>query len=347
QPGPVAGRQGHGRPPDRRGRRPGGRLLHQHGRLPAHRQGGRLRQEGVGLHRRPALRRPRGLPCGRARGPGRHAALRGRHRQERPGCLGSGQALLRPAGLVQPARQGRRRPADHGDGRGTGGRLPVDRPGGHVRRPVPARHGRREGPGARRRVAEGGRVVARTGPRTGAAGQPAAAVNRPCRSPEGVLVDFRIMGPLEVRGPDGEDRTPTVPKHRELLALFLLNPGRPLTAGRLRNLLWPREGGDRSDSLIRGYVGQLRRLIGQAAITTVSGAYQLNLGDGYLDVDRFRLLVGRGAYAEALALWRGEALEDVDPEGERWAQTRRLREELEELRLLALERRVQADLDAG
>lgn len=160
-------------------------------------------------------------------------------------------------------------------------------------------------------------------------------------------MDFRIMGPLEVRGPDGEDRTPTVPKHRELLALFLLNPGRPLTAGRLRNLLWPREGGDRSDSLIRGYVGQLRRLIGQAAITTVSGAYQLNLGDGHLDVDRFRLLVGRGAYAEALALWRGEALEDVDPEGERWAQTRRLREELEELRLLALERRVQADLDAG
>ncbi|TMR20010.1 SARP family transcriptional regulator [Nonomuraea turkmeniaca] len=160
-------------------------------------------------------------------------------------------------------------------------------------------------------------------------------------------MEFRIMGPLEVRDGDGRDRTPTVPKHRDLLAMFLLNAGRPLTAERLRRLLWPREGGDRSDSLIRGYVGQLRRLIGPDVITTVSGSYVLNLGDGLLDVDRFRLLVDRGAYEDALALWRGEVLEDVDPEGERWVETRLLREELEELRLLALERRVQADLDAG
>lgn len=155
------------------------------------------------------------------------------------------------------------------------------------------------------------------------------------------------MGPLEVRDTDGKDCTPTVPKHRDLLAMFLLNAGRPLTAERLRRLLWPHEDGDRSDSLVRGYVGQLRRLIGHGTITTVSGAYLLNLGDGQLDVDRFRLLVDRGAYEEALTLWRGEALDDVDPEGERWVETRRLREELEELRLLALERRVQADLDAG
>ncbi|MEV0151682.1 MULTISPECIES: BTAD domain-containing putative transcriptional regulator [unclassified Nonomuraea] len=160
-------------------------------------------------------------------------------------------------------------------------------------------------------------------------------------------MEFRIMGRLEVRDTDGKDRTPTVRKHRDLLAMFLLNAGRPLTAERLRRLLWPHEDGDRSDSLVRGYVGQLRRLIGHGTITTVSGAYTLNLGDGQLDVDRFRLLVDRGAYEEALALWRGEALEDVDPEGERWVETRRLREELEELRLLALERRVQADLDAG
>ncbi|WP_188196496.1 AfsR/SARP family transcriptional regulator [Nonomuraea sp. SYSU D8015] len=160
-------------------------------------------------------------------------------------------------------------------------------------------------------------------------------------------MEFRIMGPLEVRDGDGRDRTPTVPKHRDLLAMFLMNAGRPLTVERLRKLLWPREDGDRSDSLIRGYVGQLRRLIGQDMITTVSGSYVLNLRDGLLDVDRFRLLVDQGAYEEALALWRGEVLEDVDPEGERWVETRRLREELAELRLLALERRLQADLDAG
>ncbi|WP_281284435.1 BTAD domain-containing putative transcriptional regulator [Nonomuraea diastatica] len=48
-----------------------------------------------------------------------------------------------------------------------------------------------------------------------------------------------------------------------------------------------------------------------------------------------------------MELWRGEVLEDVDPEGERWSETRRLREELGELRLLALERGLQAGLDAG
>ncbi|MET8865297.1 BTAD domain-containing putative transcriptional regulator [Nonomuraea sp. NPDC004580] len=160
-------------------------------------------------------------------------------------------------------------------------------------------------------------------------------------------MEFRIMGPLAVLDAEGRDRTPTVPKHRDLLALFLLHAGRPLTVERLRRLLWASEGGDRSDSLVRGYVGELRRLVGKDVITTVSGSYVLALGDGLLDVDRFRLLVGRGANEEALALWRGEALEDVDPEGARWAGTRRLREELEELRLLALERRVQADLEAG
>ncbi|MGW0806725.1 BTAD domain-containing putative transcriptional regulator [Nonomuraea sp. NPDC002799] len=159
-------------------------------------------------------------------------------------------------------------------------------------------------------------------------------------------MEFRIMGPLEVRD-GGQDRTPTTPKHRDLLAMFLLNAGRPLTVERLRRLLWPREDGDRSDSLVRGYIGQLRRLLGDDVINTVSGSYVLAIGDDQLDVDRFRRLVDKGAYEEALSLWRGEVLEDMDPEGERWMETRRLREELEELRLLALERRVQADLDTG
>ncbi|MFI6600394.1 BTAD domain-containing putative transcriptional regulator [Nonomuraea sp. NPDC050536] len=159
-------------------------------------------------------------------------------------------------------------------------------------------------------------------------------------------MEFRIMGPLQVR--DGEqDRTPTAPKHRDLLAVFVLNARRPLTPGRLRQLLWPREGGDRSDSLVRGYVGQLRQLLGKDVITTASGSYTLAIEDDQLDVNRFRSLVERGAHDEALALWRGPALEDLDPEGERWTETPRLRAELEELRVLALERRVQRDLDAG
>ncbi|NRQ35632.1 SARP family transcriptional regulator [Nonomuraea sp. NN258] len=159
-------------------------------------------------------------------------------------------------------------------------------------------------------------------------------------------MEFRIMGPLEVR--DGaHDRTPTAPKHRDLLAMFVLNARRPLTVGRLRALLWPREGGDRSDSLVRGYIGQLRRLVGKDVITTTSGSYTLAVDPGQIDVECFRTLVERGDYDEALRLWRGPALEDVDPAGERWVETGRLRAELEELRLLAIERRLARDLDAG
>ncbi|MFD8532783.1 BTAD domain-containing putative transcriptional regulator [Streptosporangium canum] len=162
-------------------------------------------------------------------------------------------------------------------------------------------------------------------------------------------MEFRIMGALEVR--DGaEDRTPTAPKHRDLLAMFVLNARRPLTVGRLRALLWPREDEERSDSLVRGYVGQLRRLIGKDVITTVSGTYTLAIEEDQLDVDRFRRLVARGSredLQEALALWRGPVLEDVDPDVGRWVETGLLREELQELRLLALERRVGYELDAG
>nr|BFE87103.1 hypothetical protein GCM10020093_097040 [Planobispora longispora] len=162
-------------------------------------------------------------------------------------------------------------------------------------------------------------------------------------------MEFRIMGPLEVR--DGtRDRTPTAPKHRDLLAIFVLNARRPLTVERLRALLWPHEEGERSDSLVRGYIGQLRRLIGKDVITTVAGTYTLAVGEDQLDLDRFRRLVARGErddLLEALALWRGPVLADVDPEGLRWVETGRLREELEELRLLALDRRIGLDLDAG
>ncbi|MGW0066323.1 BTAD domain-containing putative transcriptional regulator [Streptosporangium sandarakinum] len=162
-------------------------------------------------------------------------------------------------------------------------------------------------------------------------------------------MEFRIMGALEVRD-DAEDRTPTAPKHRDLLAVFVLNARRPLTVGRLRALLWPREDGERSDSLVRGYIGQLRRLIGEDVITTVSGTYTLAIDEDQLDVERFRRLVARGSredLREALALWRGPVLEDVDPDAGRWAETGPLREELQELRLLALERRIGYELDAG
>ncbi|MFI0423496.1 BTAD domain-containing putative transcriptional regulator [Spongiactinospora sp. 9N601] len=162
-------------------------------------------------------------------------------------------------------------------------------------------------------------------------------------------MDFRILGPLQVCD-GGRDRTPGVPKHRELLAILILNSRRPMTVAELRRLLWPGETGERSDSLIRGYVGALRKLLGREMIATRSGTYTLMADDEQIDLARFRRLVTAGGpqeVAQALALWRGPVLADVDPEAVRWQETGRLRAELAELRLLALDARIGHDLDAG
>ena len=171
---------------------------------------------------------------------------------------------------------------------------------------------------------------------------------------------FGIMGALLVQ--EGtRDLTPTAAKHRDLLAVLVLNARRPMTLARLRGLLWPQEDGERSDSLLRGYIGRLRQLMGKDVISTVSGTYTLVIDDDQLDVGRFRLLVTAGLeearnghdeearrlLGEALGLWRGQVLEDVDPDGHRWVETLALREELQELRLLAVERRLDLDLKAG
>src|SRR5207244_11940987 len=70
------------------------------------------------------------------------------------------------------------------------------------------------------------------------------------------------------------------------------------------------------------------------------------VGPGELDLERFEALLGKddvGALREAMGLWRGPALADLAFEPFAQAETGRL----EELRLAALERRVDLDLEEG
>ncbi len=166
-------------------------------------------------------------------------------------------------------------------------------------------------------------------------------------------VEIRILGPLEVIA-DGVARHVGGPRERELLALLALSPGRVLSSDRLIDGLWGEELPANPANALQAVVSRLRRAIGSATIVTQPPGYRLNVEPEAVDAERFRAMVAaageepdpaeRGRrYGAALQLWRGDALADFALH--EFAQ--REIAALDELRLLALEGRIAADLDAG
>jgi DNA-binding SARP family transcriptional activator/tetratricopeptide (TPR) repeat protein len=175
---------------------------------------------------------------------------------------------------------------------------------------------------------------------------------------------FLLLGPLEVWD-DGERIALGGRKQRALLALLLLNANRNVGRARVIDWLWGEEVPRTARDLVHEYVSRLRRRLrqdpgagqpSQRLVTSGSG-YRLQVGPDELDLHRFELLVGEarqavtggehsraaGVLREALALWRGSALEDVPPSPAVEAAVIRL----EEARLTVLEQRIDADLAAG
>jgi predicted ATPase/DNA-binding SARP family transcriptional activator len=161
-------------------------------------------------------------------------------------------------------------------------------------------------------------------------------------------VDFLILGPLEVLDA-GRDVTPSRPKQRALLALLLLRAGDLVTVDEAVDALWGALAPPTARNALQGHISALRKILGAGRIDTRDG-YRLLLEDDELDLDRFeRLLVdaqGRAAeerceiLAEALSLFRGAPLADFRYESFAQAALGRL----EELRLNALEGRIDAEL---
>jgi predicted ATPase/DNA-binding SARP family transcriptional activator len=122
----------------------------------------------------------------------------------------------------------------------------------------------------------------------------------------------------------------------------------------LIDALWGERPPAAVTNALQVYVHALRKLLGPERITTDGPGYRLHVEPGELDLERFGRLVARGRNelavgdAEAaastlrkgLALWRGPALVDVAYESFAQAEIARL----EELRLVALEERIEADL---
>jgi ABC-type transport system substrate-binding protein/DNA-binding SARP family transcriptional activator len=177
-------------------------------------------------------------------------------------------------------------------------------------------------------------------------------------------VEFGILGPLEVCR-SGRAVPLGGPRQRAVLALLLLEANRVVSMDRLAEDLWGGHPPEGWATTLQIYVVHLRRALepgrpkGAAAsvLVTKGRGYLLRVDPGQLDAARFQdgfaagraaLEAGRPAEAAgtlraALELWRSPVLADLAD----YAFTRPEAARLEELRLAALEARIDADLALG
>jgi len=173
----------------------------------------------------------------------------------------------------------------------------------------------------------------------------------------GASLEFKLLGPLEVRNRD------TVlalggPKQRALLALLLLHVNEVVSRDRLIDGLWGESSPPSAGHRLETQISRLRKtLVLDGRLATRLGGYVLEVDPMRIDAYRFERLLeegrrqgaaGRASAAadtlrEALSLWRGGALADLAYE----PFARLEIERLEELRLAAIEERIDADLVLG
>src|SRR5262245_59868231 len=169
-------------------------------------------------------------------------------------------------------------------------------------------------------------------------------------------MELRVLGPLEVVD-DGLAVALGSGRHVLLLHCLLLQRGEVVSRDRLIDAIWGERPPATVANALQVQVHSLRKRLGQGRISTEGAGYRLVVEPGEVDLDRFERLVARGrselasgdavaavtTLRGALGLWRGPALADVAYEP--FAQVEIAR--LEELRLVAVEERIEAGLALG
>jgi len=169
-------------------------------------------------------------------------------------------------------------------------------------------------------------------------------------------LEFRVLGPLEVRR-DGAALALGGTRVRSLLAALLIDAGSVVSADALTEALWPEHPPRDARHALEMTISRLRSVLGaDAPVRNQPPGYVLDIDPRAVDAVRFRRLIAEAAdfasteppraamrIDEALGLWRGAPYADVAFDD----FARREIAELEELRLLAEEQRVDAALAAG
>jgi YVTN family beta-propeller protein len=181
-------------------------------------------------------------------------------------------------------------------------------------------------------------------------------------------MDFRILGPLAIYDDEGRAVDLGGRQQRLVLAMLLLHRNEVVSVDRLIDVVWGERAPANAVKNVQVHVSRLRKALEAASrsggsesrngiVRTRANGYVLEVAPGELDIDDFQRLVEKGRQAlaageperagtilrEALALWRGAPLADLTYESFAQSEIGRL----DELRLGAVEERIDADLALG
>src|SRR5215211_1415209 len=169
-------------------------------------------------------------------------------------------------------------------------------------------------------------------------------------------MQYRLLGALEVQN-GGSPIALGGAKQRALLGVLLVNANQVVSRDRLIDELWGEVPPPSVVQSIQVYVSRLRKLLPPDTLLTRTTGYVLEVDPKDVDLSCFERLLGEGRKAlaahdpqratevlhDALDLWRGPPLAEFAFEPFAHAAIGRL----EELRVAALEDRIEADLELG
>ena len=167
---------------------------------------------------------------------------------------------------------------------------------------------------------------------------------------------FSVLGPFQVTI-DGAVRDLGGRKPADLLSVLVLHANEVVSTDRLVEELWGDDPPRTARKTVQVHVSRLRRELGEAMLETRPTGYVVAVAPGQVDAHEFQELLDRGRdelrsgraaeaarlLRQALALWRGPVLAGMEANG----STRSIASRLEDLRLVALETRIEADLALG
>jgi DNA-binding SARP family transcriptional activator len=164
---------------------------------------------------------------------------------------------------------------------------------------------------------------------------------------------FRILGPLEVVADDGTPIPLGGAKQRAVLAVLLLRAGEVVSTDFLIEAVWGGDAPRTAPTSLQNSISALRKLLGPDLLVTRAPGYALATNGDSIDLHHFERLVREAAgqeaaersrlLSEALSLWRGDPLAELAFEPFAQPEVRRL----EELRLVAAEDWIDAELESG